>query len=206
MSRYYKVFQNIIVIVAIGLLVISCGDKSTHPITWHFWIDNAGTKILKFTPDGKFFDLYDYANTYNNKYEIGEKILNLKYFTQEEHDSADATILYLEGGKLVIKYKDNRIDSLKQANDKALMVGNWGPFNAAGEQDYFTIGKETYDCTWKNSNGDVKYFRYKIISDTKVVFDYYLENRQDTIEYSISKDGLALMFQNKSFSATLKRM
>lgn len=201
-KRINSIFIPAIIMV---LLAVSCDKKQNHKITWHYWTDAANTRALAFTPDGRYYDLYDYSNTWNNRYDIGEKIINLKNFTHSTKDSADAEILYLQDGKLVLKYKDNRIDSLHSALDKDLIMGNWYPFGNDVPADTFILGKATYDCMLKDNNGTHRPFRYYIISTDKALFDYYMENRKDTVSYTLSKDKLMLMLQAKNITTTLKR-
>lgn len=195
------------IIISFFIIILnSCSNEENHKITWHIWINSNQTKLLKFTPDGKFYDLYNFSNTQFNKYEVGEKNLNIKNYTFEPKDSIQAEILYLDEEKLVIKYKDNSIDSLKKASDKDYIIGSWAPIDMTVPQDTFILGFESYDCTFKSADSSKKrYFRYKLINDTKAVFDFYMENRKDSVTYSISKDGLMLMLNYGDYITTLKR-
>lgn len=204
--RNYKAITLSFFAIASLLFLNSCSEEKTHPITWHHWIDNAKTKLLCFYQDGRFRDLYDYSHTYKHQYEIGEKLIKFKNITLDKDDTSSAEVLYLQDGKLVIKYKDKRVDSLSAAKSSDLMVGNWAPFGVNEEEHYFTMGKESYDCIWSPQKKEKRYFRYKIIDDKTAEFDYYLEHRKEKVKYEVSKDGLALMLSGRDFTVTLKRI
>lgn len=204
--RTNKAISLAILAISSLLLLNSCSEEKTHPITWNQWIDKAKTKLLCFYQDGRFRDLYDYSHTYKHQYEIGEKLIKFKNITLDKNDTSSAEVLYLEGSKLILKYSDNRKDTLVAAKARDLMVGNWAPFGVNEEEHYFTLGKESYDCTWSPKKKETRYFRYTIIDDKTAEFDYYLENRKDKVKYEVSKDGLALMLSGRDFVVTLKRI
>ncbi len=203
MQKIFKLFLAFL--FAISMLQ-SCKDDSSHPITWEFWTDAAKTKILKFNSSGSVYDLYDYSNTQADRFEIGEALLTMNTRRGDFQETIKAEVLSAKNGVLIIKYSDKRIDTLTRAKVQDCIIGNWIPTQQETNLDSFEINTVTRDCIRRDTSKLLKRFRYNILTDSTVVFDYFEMNRKDTLKYFISSDRLLLMLKKKDYIVSLRRI
>jgi hypothetical protein len=203
-NKKFLGFVSLSLFVISCFLFSSCNKDEGHPITFKFWINGEKNKIMKFNKDGSCYDLYDFSNTKDDRYEVGEKLLTIFRKTNGARDTVKAEILALQGDNLVIKYKDY-IDSLKTANKSELIIGNWVPTSQEFIQDSFEITSKEKDCIKKDTSKIKKYFRYTFINDSLVEFNFFEKGIKEKYQYFESADNLLLMLKKKDYIISLKR-
>ncbi len=202
----YKYHYILVLFLFVAIIVQSCKKDSDHPITFEFWTDAAKSRIIKFNPSGSVYDLYDYSNTQADRYEIGEKLLTINTKRGEFQETIKAEVLSAKDGMLIIKYSDKRIDTLTRAKIQDCIIGNWIPTQQETNLDSFEINKITRDCIKRDTSNSLKRFRYTILTDSTVVFDYFEMYHKDTLKYFISSDRLLLMLKKKDYIVSLRRI
>ena len=204
-GKYNKISSSILVIFVAVISLVSCKKDDTHPITWSFWKDAGKTKIFRFAPNGQFFDLYDYANTQNDTYEVGEKYFTIYKKTTPYKVTVKGDIISLKNNKLILKYSNGAVDSLYKADQKDCFVGSWIPTQQETNLDSFEINSIARDCIKRDTSHKKQYFRYNFINDSTVVFDYFQKNIKDTFKFFVSQDRLLLMLKKKNYIVSLRR-
>ncbi len=204
-SKYSELLRTALLGLAIIAILNSCKKDDTNPITWSFWKDAGNTKIYRFVPNGQFFDLYDYANTQNDTYEVGEKYFTIYKKTSQYKVTIKGEVLLVKDGKLILKYSNGIIDSLSAAKARDCFVGNWIPTQQETNLDSFEINLGSRDCIKRDTSRRKVYFRYNFVNDSLVVFDYFQKNKKDTMEYIVSQDRLLLMLKMKNYVVSLRR-
>ena len=104
------------------------------------------------------------------------------------------------------QYSDKRIDTLTRAKIQDCIIGNWIPTQQETNLDSFEINKITRDCIKRDTSNSLKRFRYTILTDSTVVFDYFEMYHKDTLKYFISSDRLLLMLKKKDYIVSLRRI
>lgn len=202
----YKNYYIFVLLFFGAFILQSCNDDTAHPITFEFWTDAAKTKVIKFNSSGSVYDLYDFSHTNADRFEIGEKLLTITTKRGEFQETIKAEVLSAKDGILIIKYSDKRIDTLTRAKVQDCIIGNWVPTQQETNLDSFEINSFTRDCIRRDTSNLLKRFRYNILTDSTVVFDYFEMNHKDTLKYFISSDRLLLMLKKKDYIVSLRRI
>lgn len=168
-------------------------DEPHHPITWKEWTDATGTKLLRFSHNGRYRDLYDYMHTRKDTYVLGEKTITIYHLFNGHRDTTKAEIVKVDDKNLVLKYRNGFVDKLVAATKLQLIVGKWAPdFNEA-VADTFEICKPEYDSKLHDFRGEVKAFHYSVVNDSTLLFDFFNDGTKENVKYFISEDRTMLM-------------
>lgn len=201
----HNIFQIILLAIFIMFGLSSCRKDETNPITWNYWTDDMNTKLLHFNTHGRVYDLFDFTHTWKDHYFVGEKKFSIYHRTTDFQDTLKGEILFVDETRLVLKYENGQIDSLHRADRSERIIGNWVPNLSEVNLDSFEIRRNGFDCIKRDTSGHPQYFRYKLLNDTVLVFDYFEEKRKDTLSYQISDDNVLLMLMKGEYGVSLKR-
>ena len=167
-------------------VLCSCSGDRHHPITKQFWINKSKTSLLKFYPDNKYCDLFDYADSTKNTYGITDNQVTI-YRTFPIKDTLVRYIESLNDNMLVLKYAEAGVlDTFRVATDEECLVGRWQRDidDEPGPKYDFRLKSREESKSWDSTN--YKYFNFDI-KDGKITFTDLMTNAKEI--YGITFSG-----------------
>ncbi len=192
---------------ALLFILTSCREDDSHPITWKYWTDAAKLHLLKFYNDGSVVDLYNIEKTNKNIFVADEDGFIIYRKTILPHDTLAGKILLVNSEKLVVKFENrNNIDTFYRAGRNEKFVGKWIPGVEKNTSDtLYLMNSEISDSYKIDEEGRKSLFRYKLINDTIVEFDYFETGGKVQYYYLLSQDAKLLRFELGKQTISLKR-
>lgn len=201
--------KSFVILITAGIMLFgfeACKrNEPHHPITQCEWIDATGTKLLRFSINGRYRDLYDYMHTRKDRYEVGEKMITVYHEFNDERDTSKMEIVKCDLKNLVLKHDNGSMDYLHPATKLQLLIGRWIPNFDESIADTFDIFKPEYDSKLYNFRGETRPFHYSVVNDTTLNLNFFNEGITEKVNYFISEDRTMLLLKYKNIRVSLVR-